>query len=1159
MSSPAPSPFGNPNDNRPKPNRNTSALHPQVAPSPGGYQQGVATPNNPAGESYFPNQANMAYQQPGYGQQPGMGQQPQQPQFQGQYNGQPDVGGMTQQMGQMGMDGRALTPQPGRRRKDRHAHHQIDTPVGGAQQGFGGAPGGQFVNGQAQQPGVDAANAPWQQTPQPWQSQQLAPPGGQPQPAHIPPAGTPISMGAGQQPGPGGATQGRVNPDQIPSVPLSRDTAAEYYKTSVYPTMEQRLPPPAVAPIVAFDQGNSAPKHARLTLNCIPNSQEQLATTGIPLGVVVQPLAKQAEGETAIPVLDFGETGPPRCRRCRAYVNPFMVFSNGGNRMTCNLCGHPNEVAPEYFAPTDPSGMRVDRQARPELLLGSCEFLVPKEYWSKPPVGMRYLFLLDVSAESCARGFLKAMCDGILAALYGDDLEIDTAENGESENEEKPPRPTKVPAGAKVGFITFDREIHFYNVGKELAAPQQLVMPDLEDPFSPISTEFLFVDPGQSKSNIVKLVSQLPGMFEAIRHAEPALLPSLTAALTALGETGGKIICSLGSLPTFGPGRLTVRDKGMQTSTNDHPEQEKVLLRTENQSFKKLQADMVKAGVGVDFFLTSPAGGYLDIATVGTVAEKTGGETFYFPNWAYPRDILRLQKEISHTVQRDQGYAALMKVRCSNGLQIANYSGNFTQHTFGADLEMGSVTEDSAMSVTFTYDGKLEPRHDAHFQSALLYTTTSGQRRVRCTNVVATVCENARDSMRFVDQDAVLSVLAKEAASRVPDRSLAETRQWLQDKTTEILAAYRRNHAGIHPPGQLVMPENLKEFAMYVLGLQKSRALKGGKEPSDRRIYELRTLKGMGAGELSLYLYPRILALHNLDPSEGFADDNGHLKMPQGVRASFANIEEGGAYLVDNGQMLILWLHQAVNPNLLEDLFGEGLDALDKLDANLNALPVLDTHLNAQVRNIMLALEQGAGTGRGSKGLAIQLARQGLDGAEFEFARLLYEDRNGEASSYVDWLVMLHRGVGTELSGQKASKGEKSSAFTDTISSITNKRSDFTSEDSSTTPLSVSCVAWEDNSHTYDIQEGLEAMKLALASDAAEYKAEQEALAAKVTEQRGGDVGKEVCHGGKEQGVEVRDFAVWREHPREKEGKRKEGGLRRLKGRLSGAELSRAE
>ncbi len=266
--------------------------------------------------------------------------------------------------------------------------------------------------------------------------------------------------------------------------------------------------------------------------------------------------------------------------------------------------------------------------------------------------------------------------------------------------------------------------------------------------------------------------------------------------------------------------------------------------------------------------------------------------------------------------------------------------------------------------------------------------------------------------MKVVDQDAVLGVLAKESASKVGDKPLKDVRQSLQDKTIDIIAGYRKHFAGPHPHGQLVLPENLKEFAMYILGLIKSRALKAGKEPSDRRVNEIRMLKSMGPAELSLYLYPRIIALHSLEPEEGFADENGHLKMPRGIRASFGQIEEGGAYLVDNGQILLLWLHTQVSPNLLEDLFGEGFDDLSKLDANLSSLPVLDTHLNAQARNIMLGMESN----RGSKGLTIQLARQGLDGAEFEFARLLYEDRNGEASNYVDWLVLLHRSVGSEVS-----------------------------------------------------------------------------------------------------------------------------------------------
>ncbi len=626
----------------------------------------------------------------------------------GQQQHQAPGADLSQQMGQMSLDGPA--PQPTRKKKDRHAYHQLEQPVATADvQYLKGQTGVQPQTGAV--PGQQPAGAPWQQfaPQQQWQTQSPAPAPTQ----TFQPMGTPISMtGAvgGPQQGPmapGG--QGKVNPDQIPSVPLSRDLPAEYYKNNMYPTMEQRVPPPATTSFIAYDQGNASPKHARLTMNCIPSSYEQLAATALPLGLVLQPLAKAADGEQAIPVLDFGETGPPRCRRCRAYINPFMIFSNGGNRMTCNLCGHPNEVGAEYFSPTDPSGMRVDRAQRPELLLGTCEFLVPKEYWSKEPVGMRYLFLVDVSAEACNRGFVQGVCDGILAALYGHEADDDDqADGGDEDNEEHTSKPSMIPPGAKVGFATFDREVHFYNVGASQASPQQLVMSDLEEPFAAISAEYLFVDAVESRANITKLLQSIPPMFFNIKHAEPALLPTLQAALSALEISGGKILCSLGSLPTYGPGKLQVRDKGQLN--NDDSELSRNLLKTEHQGFRKMQADMVKAGVGIDFFLAAPSGGYIDIATIGYVAEKTGGETFYYPNWTYPRDLLRLEKEITHSVRREQGYAALMKVRCSNGLQVSHYSGNFTQHTFGADLELASISEDTGMCVTFTYDGKVSIR-----------------------------------------------------------------------------------------------------------------------------------------------------------------------------------------------------------------------------------------------------------------------------------------------------------------------------------------------------------------------------------------------------------------------------------------------------------------
>lgn len=126
---------------------------------------------------------------------------------------------------------------------------------------------------------------------------------------------------------------------------------------------------------------------------------------------------------------------------------------------------------------------------------------------------MRLLFLIDVTQESFNKGFLEGFCEGILGALYGDDELPGIAATDDSAQEgEKSTR--RLPLGAKVGILTFDKEVHFYNlhVGRPFLCPklsltlkqpsnekaQMMVMPDIDDPFVPLS-EGLFVDPYEAK------------------------------------------------------------------------------------------------------------------------------------------------------------------------------------------------------------------------------------------------------------------------------------------------------------------------------------------------------------------------------------------------------------------------------------------------------------------------------------------------------------------------------------------------------------------------------------------------------------------------------------------------------------------------------------
>ena len=121
------------------------------------------------------------------------------------------------------------------------------------------------------------------------------------------------------------------------------------------------------------------------------------------------------------------------------------------------------------------------------------------------------------------------------------------------------------------------------------------------------------------RSVITSLLTQFPKLFSEVKSPEPALLPILDAAMSALAATGGKIVCSLSTLPTWGPGRLFRRDDGKLHGI----ESEKKLFQTEHPGWRRTADKMVEYGVGVDFFIAAPGGVYMDIATIGMILEST--------------------------------------------------------------------------------------------------------------------------------------------------------------------------------------------------------------------------------------------------------------------------------------------------------------------------------------------------------------------------------------------------------------------------------------------------------------------------------------------------------------------------------------------------------
>jgi protein transport protein SEC24 len=187
--------------------------------------------------------------------------------------------------------------------------------------------------------------------------------------------------------------------------------------------------------------------------------------TAVPFSLVISPMARTVDQEYPPPIVNFGDLGPVRCIRCKAYMCPYMQFIDSGRRFQCLFCkattdGTVNQrfavktlisvtVPAEYFQHLDHTGQRLDRFERPELVLGTYEFVATPEYCRnntlpKPPA---IVFVIDVSYNNIKSGLVHLLCSQIKDIIQN--LPVD-------QGQEK--------SNMRVGFITYNSSVHFYNI-----------------------------------------------------------------------------------------------------------------------------------------------------------------------------------------------------------------------------------------------------------------------------------------------------------------------------------------------------------------------------------------------------------------------------------------------------------------------------------------------------------------------------------------------------------------------------------------------------------------------------------------------------------------------------------------------------------------------
>uniref|UniRef100_A0A8D1KJX6 Protein transport protein Sec24B n=1 Tax=Sus scrofa TaxID=9823 RepID=A0A8D1KJX6_PIG len=713
---------------------------------------------------------------------------------------------------------------------------------------------------------------------------------------------------------------------------------------------------------------NCSPDSFRCTLTNIPQTQALLNKAKLPLGLLLHPFRDL----TQLPVITSNTI--VRCRSCRTYINPFVSFIDQ-RRWKCNLCYRVNDV-PEEFMYNPLTRSYGEPHKRPEVQNSTVEFIASSDYMLRPPQPAVYLFVLDVSHNAVEAGYLTILCQSLL------------------ENLDKLPGDSRT----RIGFMTFDSTIHFYNLQEGLSQPQMLIVSDIDDVFLP-TPDSLLVNLYESKELIKDLLNALPNMFINTRETHSALGPALQAAFKLMSPTGGRVSVFQTQLPSLGAGLLQSREDPNQRSSTKVVQH----LGPATDFYKKLALDCSGQQTAVDLFLLSSQ--YSDLASLACMSKYSAGCIYYYPSFHCthnPSQAEKLQKDLKRYLTRKIGFEAVMRIRCTKGLSMHTFHGNFFVRSTDL-LSLANINPDAGFAVQLSIEESLTDTSLVCFQTALLYTSSKGERRIRVHTLCLPVVSSLADVYAGVDVQAAICLLANMAVDRSISSSLSDARDALVNAVVDSLSAYGSTVSNLQHSG-LIAPTSLKLFPLYVLALLKQKAFRTGTSTRlDDRVYAMCQIKCQPLVHLMKMIHPNLYRIDRLTDEGAIHVNDRVVPQPPLQKLSAEKLTREGAFLMDCGSVFYIWIGKGCDNNFIEDVLGYPNFA--SIPQKMTHLPELDTLSSERARSFITWL-------RDNRPLSpILHVVKDESPAKTEFFQHLIEDRTEAAFSYYEFLLHVQQQI----------------------------------------------------------------------------------------------------------------------------------------------------
>lgn len=763
------------------------------------------------------------------------------------------------------------------------------------------------------------------------------------------------------------------------------------------------MPPPPLSYFQVKETQNTNPRFLRSTLNIIPTSKSLLNSTSLYFDIHLTPFASLPSYDTQVPKVEINDDTIFRCNQCRAYINNkySITYYNYSKKITCNLCGY-EEIIKQGEKGVKPEYLTEDINNIPELIIPTVDFVAPTKYQREDfKFKPHYLFMIDISFSSYELGLPNYIINSI-------QMNIDNCHNKEN---------------SFIGIALYNsNKIFFFTLEKgEL---QVKIMSDLNDPFCPISTSYLFLNVSIQKDIIDALFEKI-NIFISDLNANNEIKTQTTptgsaikAGISALSDTGGRVIV------------FTPMNCGNGFGQCDQVKGENIFLPKHDQFIKLAEIANEKSIVVDQFIFTNAT---YDLSTIAPISTLTGGRVNYYPfskdNVILSSYYEKMHYDIEKILCKENYYDLVFTVRSTLGVECKEILGGFGKKVPGP-FRIAGWDGDSGLSFNMHLADSLSPNQQIHFQFVCLYTNNFGERFIRLFNSTFAAGDTVGKVFSGVDCETMTKALLMRQIEITYKMGLIEMRKNFNDFIVNSLIAYRKAEKKEISIEQLVFPQTLKNLPLYINSFIKSGVIGGfiNSVQNNESIWLFIKILRETIGSTIKFLYPRLYRIDDIqsDQIHKFQVENSEIienvgcmnekynmiQKPYILPLSKDSIDFDCAYLLDDGLYITLFIFDHIKPTFYEDVFG--VSTWKEAKENFQSLSEDNqSDLNIRILNIINQLRQD---NVDNSYQPIRLMFYEDSGVYKQYTeRYLIEDTVGKDMNYNDYLYTLHMTIKGKL------------------------------------------------------------------------------------------------------------------------------------------------